>query len=45
MTPYNAAAVGMFDGVHRGHCDILDTILTHATGSGGRPVVLTFAAK
>ncbi len=43
MTPHNAAAVGMFDGVHRGHCDILDTILTHATGSGGRPVVLTFA--
>lgn len=38
----NAAAVGMFDGVHRGHRDIMHTILTEADALGGHPVVLTF---
>ncbi|MDE6487624.1 MAG: riboflavin biosynthesis protein RibF [Muribaculaceae bacterium] len=40
---YNAAAVGMFDGVHRGHRDIMHTILSEAEALGGHPVVLTFA--
>lgn len=39
----NAAAVGMFDGVHRGHLDILSTVEREARAAGGRPVVLSFA--
>lgn len=42
-TGRNAAAVGMFDGVHRGHCDIMRTVADEAARLGGRPVVLTFA--
>ncbi|MBJ2184266.1 MAG: riboflavin biosynthesis protein RibF [Muribaculaceae bacterium] len=42
--PHNAAAVGMFDGVHRGHRDIMDTVRTEAEALGGRPIVLTFAS-
>lgn len=38
----NAAAVGMFDGVHRGHLDILSTVALEARGAGGHPVVLSF---
>lgn len=39
----NAAAVGMFDGVHCGHRDIMDTVRSCAETLGGRPVILTFA--
>lgn len=43
MERRNAAAVGMFDGVHRGHLDILTTVARCARERGGRPVVLSFA--
>ena len=39
----NAAAVGMFDGVHRGHLDIMNTVSREARASGGHPVICTFA--
>lgn len=39
----NAAAVGMFDGVHRGHLDIMRTVAAEAAAAGGRPIILTFA--
>lgn len=39
----NAAAVGMFDGVHRGHLDILATVDRRARSLGGHPVILSFA--
>lgn len=39
----NAAAVGMFDGVHRGHLDILATVDRQARSLGGHPVILSFA--
>ena len=42
-TGMNAAAVGMFDGVHCGHRDIMDTVRSCAARLGGRPVILTFA--
>ncbi|MDE6541963.1 MAG: riboflavin biosynthesis protein RibF [Muribaculaceae bacterium] len=38
----NAAAVGMFDGVHLGHRDIMHTVAECARARGGHPVVLTF---
>ncbi|MDE6271198.1 MAG: riboflavin biosynthesis protein RibF [Muribaculaceae bacterium] len=41
-TARNAAAVGMFDGVHRGHLDILSTVAREARRAGGHPVVLSF---
>ena len=37
-----AATVGMFDGVHRGHCIILDTLTGYCTNHGLQPVVYTF---
>jgi len=43
MEKHNAAAVGMFDGVHLGHRDIMATVLAEAGRLGGQPVVLTFA--
>ncbi|MBD5277541.1 MAG: bifunctional riboflavin kinase/FMN adenylyltransferase [Bacteroides sp.] len=42
MERVNAAAVGMFDGVHLGHLDILDAVGREAARTGGKPVVLTF---
>jgi len=35
-------AIGNFDGVHRGHAALLDTMRTHATLLGAEPSVLTF---
>lgn len=37
-----AATVGTFDGVHRGHRLVLDTLLDTARESGADPVVFTF---
>ncbi|MDE6108946.1 MAG: riboflavin biosynthesis protein RibF, partial [Muribaculaceae bacterium] len=42
MEHVNAAAVGMFDGVHRGHRDIMDAVAREASRTGGRPVIFTF---
>lgn len=42
MERVNAAAVGMFDGVHRGHLDILDAVAAEAGRRGGRPVIFSF---
>ena len=36
------AALGNFDGVHRGHQRILDHVKRQAALSGGMPVVVTF---
>lgn len=44
MEARNAAAVGMFDGVHRGHRDIMDAVRAEAQRAGGHPVILSFAA-
>jgi riboflavin kinase/FMN adenylyltransferase len=35
-------AVGTFDGVHRGHRDVLDRLATKATGLGLRSLMVTF---
>ncbi|MDQ7794568.1 MAG: bifunctional riboflavin kinase/FAD synthetase [bacterium] len=37
-----AVAIGVFDGVHRGHRVILDALVAEARSLGGTPVVLTF---
>lgn len=37
------AAVGMFDGVHRGHRAILDTLAARAEATGRKPLAFTFA--
>lgn len=37
------AAIGMFDGVHRGHLHLLHTLATIARREGMEPVVVTFA--
>lgn len=37
------AAVGMFDGVHRGHAFLLRTLACEASRAGMRPLALTFA--
>src|SRR5688572_7772344 len=34
--------IGTFDGVHRGHQQILDQLLKEASAIGGTPVVITF---
>ena len=40
---YNAVAtVGSYDGVHRGHCILLDEVICRAKACGGESVVLTF---
>lgn len=38
----SAAAVGTFDGVHRGHLAVLDTLRDVAYGRGVRPLAFTF---
>jgi len=38
----SAIAVGVFDGVHRGHAEILKRLLAFASGSGAEPVCFTF---
>lgn len=37
-----AVAIGNFDGVHRGHCTVLDGLKKHATAFGVASVVYTF---
>lgn len=37
------AAVGMFDGVHRGHRAILDSLAARAEATGRKPLAFTFA--
>lgn len=36
------ATIGMFDGVHRGHCHLLETLLEESRRRGLHPVVYTF---
>ena len=36
------ATVGSYDGVHRGHCILLDEVVRRAKACGGESVVLTF---
>ncbi|HQX80895.1 MAG TPA: bifunctional riboflavin kinase/FAD synthetase [Vicinamibacterales bacterium] len=40
--PRPVAALGNFDGVHRGHQKILDRVKAQAAACGGNPVVVTF---
>ena len=35
-------AMGVFDGVHRGHGELIKTLRRHAEANTGTPVVLTF---
>src|ERR1700712_4022874 len=35
-------AIGVFDGVHRGHQAVISTSARHAKEAGGTPVVITF---
>lgn len=37
-----AAAIGMFDGVHRGHRHLLERVVSEASARGLRPAVITF---
>lgn len=37
-----AAAIGTFDGVHRGHAEVISTLVKTARREGLRPVVFTF---
>lgn len=37
------AAIGTFDGVHRGHRSVLDTLVNYASEHGLRPVAITFS--
>lgn len=37
-----AIACGVFDGLHRGHCEIINALLKAAENDGASPVVLTF---
>jgi riboflavin kinase/FMN adenylyltransferase len=41
-TPGTVLTVGTFDGIHRGHLDILRTVASRADGSGLRSVLVTF---
>jgi len=36
------AAIGNFDGVHRGHCEILAAVVREARSTGARAVAITF---
>lgn len=40
--PSPAVAIGMFDGVHRGHQELVRRVVTVARDRGGTPAVLTF---
>lgn len=39
-----AVAIGMFDGVHRGHRHLLERVVSEASDRGLRPAVITFTA-
>lgn len=39
-----AVAIGMFDGVHRGHRHLLERVVSEASARGLRPAVITFTA-
>lgn len=39
---YTAIALGTFDGIHRGHLDVLQHTIKGAKDSGGKSLVLTF---
>ncbi|MFT5127841.1 MAG: riboflavin kinase/FMN adenylyltransferase [Rhodothermales bacterium] len=38
-----ALACGVFDGLHRGHQSIVDTVLAQAKATGAAPVIITFS--
>ncbi|MBI5411087.1 MAG: bifunctional riboflavin kinase/FAD synthetase [Nitrospirae bacterium] len=40
--PYPVLTIGNFDGLHRGHQALLQTVVETASASGGTPMVLTF---
>ena len=40
--PYPVATIGMFDGVHRGHQKIIESIRHHASANQGESVIITF---
>jgi riboflavin kinase/FMN adenylyltransferase len=40
--PADAVSIGVFDGLHRGHCAILERAIAIARSRGGRAVVLSF---
>ena len=44
MTPRRGAVVGMFDGVHRGHCFLLDRLKEESLARGILPTIFTFPA-
>ncbi len=37
-----AAAFGVFDGLHRGHCELIQSVISRAQQIGAVPVVVTF---
>ncbi len=42
LAPAYAATIGFFDGVHLGHCHLIEQLRTHAARRGMRTMVITF---